>query len=323
MSLTGMEYKTLSYALIGLAGLLIWTISYWRIFKKAQIYLRRGKGSWFLPTFRAFVFIVGIIAWLLISYSLTGPRRPMGQIKNPIEVNDIFIVLDTSLSMSAIDLQPNRLEAAKERVLQFIKMHPNDRIGLIIFSEKAFTLLPLTTDMKLIEQIVPRIIMGPLGGGTNIGDALALAVARESQSLAKSKVIILLTDGVNNVGSIPPLQAAEQARDQKVKVYTIGIGTDENAVMPMGHGFSKIPGGSVDLKTLEQISSITGGKSYSANDNKGLQKVLGEINRLEKTKIDASGRIVYEELYWKYLLWGVLVLMVVELFRRFVIKEGL
>ncbi len=323
MSLTGMEYKTLSYAFIGLAGLLIWTISYWRLFKKAQIYLRQGKKSWFLPFFRFLLFFVGIAAWLLISYSMTGPRRPMGQIKNQIEVNDIFIVLDTSLSMSAIDLQPNRLEAAKERVLKFIKMHPNDRIGLIIFSEKAFTLLPLTTDMKLIEQMVPRIIMGPLGGGTNIGDALALAVARGSQSQAKSKVIVLLTDGVNNVGSIPPLQAAEQAKEQKVKVYTIGIGTDENAVMPSGHGFSKIPGGSVDLKTLEQISSITGGKSYAAQDNEGLQKVLNDINRLEKTKIDASGRIVYEELYWKYLLWGVLLLMGVELTRRFIIKEGL
>jgi len=320
---TGLEYKTLSYALIGLAGLLIWAISYWRIFKKAQLYIRKGKTSWFISVLRFSLFFLGIAAWLLISYSMTGPRRASGQIKNQIEVNDIFIVLDTSLSMSAVDLRPNRLEAAKERILQFVKMHVNDRIGLIIFSEKAFTLLPLTTDMKLIEQTVPRVIMGPLGGGTNIGDALALAVGRESQSAAKSKVIILLTDGVNNVGSIPPLQAAEQARDLKVKIYTIGIGSDENAVMPMGRGFVKIPGGSVDLKTLEQISQTTGGKSYKADDNQGLQKVLEDINRLEKTKVDTSGRVVYEELYLKYLFWGVMLLMGVELTRRFIIREGL
>lgn len=318
----GLEYKTLTYALVGLAGLFVWALAYWRLFKKAQIYLPKGKPSWFLNFFRFALFLVGIAAWLMISYSLTGPRKPMGQIKNQIEVNDIFIVVDTSLSMSGVDLVPNRMEASKEKILEFIRLHPNDRIGLIIFSEKAFTLLPLTTDMKLIEQMVPRIQMGPLGGGTNIGDALALAVARGSQSLAKNKVILLLTDGVNNVGNIPPLQAAEEARDHKMKVYTIGLGT-EKGMMPAGGGLMPIPGGSVDMKTLEQISAMTGGKCFHAKDTRGLQNTLKEIERLEKTKIDASGRIIYEELYWKYLFWGVCLLMGVELTRRFVIKEGL
>lgn len=317
-----LEYKTLSYAFVGLLGLLVWTVSYWRWFKKAQIYLPRGKSSWFLTFFRLSIFIVGVCAWLLISYSLTGPRKPAGQIKNQVEVNDIFVVIDTSLSMAGIDLRPNRMEASKEKVLEFIRLHPNDRIGLIIFSEKAFTLLPLTTDMKLIEQMVPRIQMGPLGGGTNIGDALALAVARGSQSLAKNKIILLLTDGVNNVGNIPPLQAAEEAKNHHMKVYTIGLGA-ENGQMEINGRLSPIPGGSVDLKTLQQISDMTGGKSFHATDTRGLKNTLQEIERLEKTKIDTGGKIVYEELYWKYLFWGVCLLMGVEFTRRFVIREGL
>ena len=248
--------------------------------------------------------------------------------KNTIEVNDIFIVLDLSRSMLAEDLKPNRFEAAKIKIQEFVSLFPRDRIGIVIFAEKVFTLLPLSTDLNLINKMVAQIKLGPLGDGTNIGDALALGVGRLLQSLAKNKVMILMTDGVSNVGTMTPLQAAEMAAEQKIKIYTIGIGGAKDARIPVGPNmfgvqrYQMIPGGSVDEKGLKEIADLTGGKFYMARDNKALENVLGDINKLERTEIEQSGRIIYEELYFKYLLIGVLLLIGTELSRRLLLREG-
>ena len=322
------EFQHIAYAGWGIVGLIFWVIGYFYFFKKPQLFIpKKYKKSGF-PFLRSLVFLAGVAGWLYISFALAGPRKPLGMDKNTIEVNDIFIVLDLSRSMLAEDLKPNRFEAAKIKIQEFVSLFPRDRIGIVIFAEKVFTLLPLSTDLNLINKMVAQIKLGPLGDGTNIGDALALGVGRLLQSLAKNKVMILMTDGVSNVGTMTPLQAAEMAAEQKIKIYTIGIGGAKDARIPVGPNmfgvqrYQMIPGGSVDEKGLKEIADLTGGKFYMARDNKALENVLGDINKLERTEIEQSGRIIYEELYFKYLLIGVLLLIGTELSRRLLLREG-
>lgn len=317
-----MEYNQVILPLVGVVTLIVWGISYWKIGKKAQIHipdsLRTGKNI----TLRLLLFIVGISGLGLISYSMSEPRIPKGFSNTNIEVNDIYFVVDVSRSMLANDFYPNRLEAAKKKIDGFVGLRPKDRIGIIMFAEKVFTLLPLTTDLEVIKQIISEIKIGFLGSGTNIGDALGLAVGRLVQSPTKNKVIILLTDGVSNVGTMTPIQAAEESKKHNIKVYTIGIGGSKNAKIPLGsYGYQNIPGGSIDLKTLNKISTITGGKSYIAQSEKALQDVLAEIESLERTEIKASGQIIYDEKYYQYLLLGVVMFVLAEISRRYIVRE--
>jgi Ca-activated chloride channel family protein len=321
-----MEYNNIWYSLFGIAGLLAWTFDYFNLFKKSPFKFPKVKISLYFKLIHKIIFILGIIGWLLISFSLTGPRKPQKFMPDTIEVNDIIIVLDVSRSMLADDLKPNRLEVAKKRLREFASLKPKDRIGIIIFSEKVFTLLPPTTDPSLVDKILSEINIGHLGAGTNIGDALALGVARAEASETKNKVIVLLTDGVSNVGSMTPLQAAEVAKDFKIKVYTIAIGTNEDARLPIGNGifgmqYQTIPGGSIDVKSLQQISNMTGGKSYLANSNESFKEILSDIEKLERTKIKNNNQVVYDELYFKYLFWGIIFLFGTELIRRFILRE--
>lgn len=322
------EFQHVTYALWGLVGLLFWLVSFFYWFRKPQLFLPTKYKKKGFPVVRSLIFIAGVVGWLYISFALAGPRKPLGMDKNTIDVNDIIVVLDLSRSMMAEDLKPNRFEAAKQKVSDFVALFPKDRIGIVIFAEKVFTLLPLSTDLELIKKMVEQIKLGPLGDGTNIGDALALAVGRLIQSQAKSKVILLLTDGVSNVGTLTPLQAAEMAAANKIKIYTIGIGGDKSARIPVGPNmfgvqrYQMIPGGSVDAKGLKEIADMTKGKSYMAGNNKALQNVLDEINRLERTQIEQSGRIIYQELYFKYLLIGICFLIGSELSRRLLLREG-
>ncbi|MCO4792698.1 MAG: VWA domain-containing protein [Bacteriovoracaceae bacterium] len=324
-----MSYGNFSGIFLGLLGMLVWTFSFFKIGKKAQVFLPKNLSIGKRNLMRAVVFIIGLVAWLLISFSMGQPRKPLGLSENNIEVNDIFFVVDVSKSMLAEDFKPNRLEAAKSKISEFVKLRPKDRIGIIMFSEKAFTLLPLSTDLKLIEQIITEINVGFLGSGTNIGDAIALAVARGAQSLAENKVIILLTDGVSNVGSMTPLQAAQEAKEQGIKVYTIGMGGREDARIPVGRTlfgkkqYQTIPGGSIDTKTLGQIASITGAKYYLAQNDEALKNVLLEIEKLERTEIKASSRIIYKEMYLQFFLYGLFGLVLAELLRKYLLKEAI
>lgn len=322
-----MEYKSIGLAFFGLFAALVWALDYFKLYHKAQLVLPVGNFESRGPWVKGFLFVIGLIAWLLISFALTNPRKPLKRLPGDIEVNDVFLIVDVSRSMLADDLRPNRLEVAKEKLRKFAALRPTDRIGLIIFSEKVFTLLPLTTDPTLIDQVLSEIrIGGFLGSGTNIGDALALGVARAQSSETKNKVIILLTDGVNNIGNIPPLKAAKSAKDFKIKVYTIGLGTMKSR-LPIGKSvrgvqqYQSIPGGSIDLKTLQEISDITGGKSYMANSENSLQEILQEIQKLEKTKINNNNKVIYEELFYPYLAWGLLLLILTEMLRKFLLKE--
>ena len=322
------DFQHIYYAIWGFVGLLFWLVSFFYWFRKPQLFIPQNYKKTGIPIIRSLLFVLGFIGWLYIAFALAGPRRPMGMDKNTIDVNDIFIVLDLSRSMMAEDLQPNRVEAAKQKIVDFVSLFPKDRIGIVIFAERVFTLLPLSTDLELIKKMVDQIKLGPLGDGTNIGDALALAIGRLIQSQAKSKIILLLTDGVSNVGTLTPLQAAEMAATNNIKIYTVGIGGDKDARIPVGPNmfgvqrYQVIPGGSVDEKGLREIAEMTHGKAYMASNNKALKNVLDEINKMERTQIEHSGKIIYQELYFKFLLTGVLLLLGSDLGRRFVLREG-
>jgi len=321
-----MEYSSFSFIFLGFAAMLVWSFEYWKLFKTPQLVAPNGKIKRNTSILRVIIFIIGLSAWLLISFAMTGPRKPLKYSPNNIEVNDIYFVVDVSRSMLAEDLKPNRLEVAKEKLREFAALRPTDRIGVIIFSEKVFTMLPLTTDPGLIDQILSEIKIGFLGSGTNIGDALALAVARGQESKTKNKVIILLTDGVNNVGNLTPLQAANMSKEFGMKVYTIGLASNKDAKLPVGQGlfgmqYQNIPGGSIDLKTLKEISDITGGKSYMAGSEESLKEILDEIQNLEKTKIQSQSQVVYDELFFPYLFWGILLFVFCETSRKFILKE--
>ena len=319
-----MEFRSDAFVIIGILGFIFWLIGNFNIFKKAEIYFPDRKGKTFLWS-KFTRFLLGLLAWILISFSLMGPREPTGSIQGKSEVNDIFLVLDVSRSMLATDFHPNRLEVAKNKIVEFVELRPTDRVGIIIFGNNVFTLLPLTRDPELVKKMVKDINVGFLGGGTNIGDAIGLAIARASQSLTKNKVIILLTDGVANVGSMGPLQAAEEAAKKKLKIYTIGIGGRQNRkVLRLNPGaqYQKIPGGSVDLETLKKISQITNGKSFFADDASALKRIFTEIQQLEKTEINVSSKIIYQENYLFYLTIGVLILMISEISRRILLRES-
>ncbi|MBL7665508.1 MAG: VWA domain-containing protein [Bacteriovoracaceae bacterium] len=322
-----MEFRTPFLVILPLLTMVMWSFDFWKLFRNAQLHfpLKKMKQS-LLNIKRWVLFGLGVVAWLFIAYAMMGPRKPLNFSPSQIEVNDIFMVIDVSRSMLADDIKPNRLEVAKQKIHDFLRLRPTDRIGIIIFSEKVFTLVPLTTDRKVIDEVVPEITVGNLGGGTNIGDALGLAVARAVDTETKNKVIVLLTDGVSNVGNMSPLQAAELAQKYKIKVYTIALGTDDDARIPVPGGvfgtrYQVIPGGSIDVKTLETISQMTGGKAYVAKSEQALQEILDDIQQLEKTKIESQGQIVYQEKYYQYLVIGIVLLMLIELLRRFYLKE--
>ena len=323
-----MEYRSLLSGVLGLVALLFWSLEFWKIFKKAQLVAPSNETTHRSGTnpIRLIIFLIGVVGWLLISVSLTGPRKPLKFTPSNIEVNDIFLVVDVSRSMLADDLKPNRLEVAKEKLREFAKLRPTDRLGVIIFSEKVFTMLPLTTDPNLVNEVLSEIRIGFLGSGTNIGDALALAVGRGQASKTKNKVIVLLTDGVNNVGNLTPIQAAEMAKTFNMKVYTIGLGTIKGAKIPIGKGllgtqYQNIPGGSIDLKTLREISEITGGQSYMADSDGSLAEILEDIQKLEKTKIKSQSQVIYDELFFMYLLWGILLFVLSEVLRKVLLRD--
>jgi Ca-activated chloride channel family protein len=315
---------------LGLASALLWSIGFWGFFNRDKLTVAgvdRRLGKWFF-LLKLALFFSGLIGWALLCYSLTQPREPLGQGESNREVIDIALVVDVSRSMLAEDLLPNRLEATKRQIREFAKKRITDRIALIIFSEKVFTLLPLSTDPELLDKVISDINIGFLGSGTNIGDGLGLGVARLMESETKNRVIVLLTDGVNNVGNLTPLQSAEQAKENGIKVYTIGVGSAEDAKIPMGKSvfgtqYQLIPGGSIDYETLKKISDLTGGKFYPATDEEALEKVFSDIDKLERTEIKLNEQIIYKEHYYKYFISGFLLLLLAELLKKLILKEAL
>ena len=240
---------------------------------------------------------------------------------------DIMLAIDVSGSMLARDFRPDRITAAKEVAGSFIADRYGDRIGLVAFAGEAFTQSPLTTDQGTLQTLLSRIRSGLIEDGTAIGNGLATAINRLRESEAKSKVIILLTDGVNNRGEIAPLTAAEIAKAQGIRVYTIGVGTEGMAPYPAVDIYGTPTGGTVmakveiDEKTLRSIAEMTGGEYFRATDKAKLKAIYDQINQLEKSKVEVTEHVTYHEQYLLWALAGLLLLFAEFLFANLVLKR--
>lgn len=239
---------------------------------------------------------------------------------------DIVLVLDISTSMLARDFKPDRFEAAKDISAKFVAGRENDNIGVVIFAGESFTAVPMTTDRALLVNYINDIRMGMIEDNTAIGDGLATAINRIKDGKAKSKSIILLTDGSNNTGNVAPITAAEIAKKLGIKVYTIGIGKNGMAPFPAENAYGRIEYINmpvvIDEQTLQTIANITGGKYFRATGNNVLQDVFSEIDRLETTAIDTRTYSHTEDNYWP---WAVLalVLLAFELTMRSTVLRSL
>ncbi len=250
--------------------------------------------------FRHLPFVLRVAALVFFIITLARPQSSTSNKEFKTEGVDIVLALDISGSMTAEDLQPNRIEAAKKTALQFIEERNDDRIGLVVFSGKSFTQCPVTIDHEVLKNLFEGIKTGMIEDGTAIGLGLATSIDRLKDSKAISKVIILLTDGINNRG-ISPLTASDLAKTFNIRVYTIGVGTKGKAPIPV-----KTPFGSqyvyedvkIDEDMLTKIADATNGKYFRATSNKSLEKIYEEINKLEKTKID---EMIFSKKYEEFL----------------------
>ena len=270
-------------------------------------------------------FVLRAAAFALIVVALARPQDVEQNVRTNTEGIDIMLAIDVSGSMLARDFKPDRITAAKEVAGSFIADRYGDRIGLVAFAGEAFTQSPLTTDQSTLQTLLARIRSGLIEDGTAIGNGLATAVNRLRESEAKSKVIILLTDGVNNRGEIAPLTAAEIAKAQGIRVYTIGVGTEGMAPYPAIDMFGNITFVNqkveIDEKTLTAISDMTGGKYFRATDKAKLKAIYDEINQLEKSKVEVTEHISYHELYLVWVLAALGLLLVEFLLSNLVLKR--
>lgn len=264
-------------------------------------------------------FVLRLAALALLIVALARPQTTNNKVNRNVEGIDIVMAMDISKSMIAQDLKPDRLEAAKKVGAEFVASRPNDNIGVVVFSGASFTLTPLTTDKTAIVSMMNTINSDMVDvGGTAIGMGLANAVNRIKDSQAKSKVIILLTDGSNNAGEIDPLTAAELAKTFGVRVYTIGVGTKGMAPFPVQTPFGirmEMMQVDIDEATLQQISKTTDGAYFRATDNKSLANIYKEIDKLEKTKILVEEYTSKSEEYLPW-LFGALILLLCEILLR-------
>ena len=279
-----------------------------------------GLGSWKI-FFLHIPFIFRILGIALIIIAMARPQLLNEEEQAEGEGIDIILCIDVSGSMTAQDLEPNRLEAAKGVAIDFVRKRLTDRIGIVIFSGESFTQCPLTTDHAVLENAINNIRIGLLEDGTAIGSGLGTSVDRLRGSIGKSRVVILLTDGENNGGIIDPKTAKEIAKAFAVKVYTIGVGTDGEVTMPV-----QTPLGLIMQKQhftlnedlLREIAVETGGKYFRARDNQGLQKTYEEIDGMEKSIVTIHTFSRTTEKYFP-LVWGALILLFLEILLRYTV----
>ena len=315
------------WLLLLLPLMLLW---YWFWNKKSQanvtfsttIAFKKTK-SWSDALYHL-LFVLRMIAIALIVVALARPQTHSENAKTKITDGiDIVMAIDVSASMLSQDLKPNRFEALKKVASQFVKDRPNDRIGLVIYAGESYTKTPVTTDKLIILNALSEITYGQIEDGTAIGMGLATAVNRLKESKAKSRVIILLTDGVNNTGFIDPQTAAELAAEYGIKVYTVGIGTNGMALSPYalnadGSIIYRMQQVDIDEPLMKKIAQVTKGRYFRATNNQKLQQIYDEINQMETTKIEEFKYTEVDEKFrWWVLVAGVLLLL------EFVLKHTL
>jgi Ca-activated chloride channel family protein len=322
------ERPELFYLLLGLIPFVVWYIFRQ---KKARASIRisaieplRNAPRTWKHYLRHLAFVLQMVVLALIIAALARPQSSDSWDNQTVEGIDIVIALDISSSMLARDFQPNRLEAAKNVATAFISGREYDRIGLVVFSAESFTQCPLTTDRAVLVNLFNNIESGMLEDGTAIGLGLANAVSRLKESDARSKVVILLTDGENNRGEIAPITAAEIAKTYGIRVYTIGVGTMGTAPYPVQTPFGtqiRDVEVKIDEKTLTAIANITDGQYFRATNNQKLEEIYKQIDTLEKSKIDSKSFSSKTEEYKRYavpaLLLALLALFLqIALFRQ-------
>ena len=267
------------------------------------------------------------VAFTLFVFSLARPQSQNTTVERNAEGIDIVISLDISSSMLAEDIQPNRLVASKELAADFIDKRISDRIGINVFARESFTVVPPTLDYSLVKSMLETVDLGMVRDGTAIGMGIATAVNRLRDSKAESKVIILLTDGMNNSGEIDPITAGEIADTYGIRIYTVGIGSRGTAPYPVddpifGRRYQNVEV-NIDEEMLQQISQQTGGRYRRATDLEQYTEIYQEIDRLEQSEIEEITYVYYEDLYFNYLLGGLFFLLIAFINERFVVRSPL
>ena len=282
------------------------------------------RGTSFMAVLRHVPFVLRIFALCMIVVAIARPRSSEKMEKIDTEGIDIVLAMDVSTSMLARDLTPDRLNASKDIAIEFISQRPSDRMGIVVFAGESFTQCPLTTDRATLINLMKEVQTDLIEDGTAIGNGLATAVARMKDSDAKSRVIILLTDGVNNRGEISPQMAAEIAKTYGVRVYTIGVGKEGMApypvMTPWGVEIQQVKV-EIDEKLLSEIAESTGGRYFRATDNTKLAEIYSEINKMEKARTTVDSFPIYKELFGKYALLALLALLLELVLNWFVIRR--
>lgn len=299
--------------------------------KRKGILVPTTKNMEGFGSIKAVIFLLKISKYLILTCLIIAMARPrsftISQDQDEAKGIDIMLTVDVSLSMLATDFEPDRLSVLKNIAIDFINKRPNDRIGLVTYKLEAFPKMPLTFDHEALINEIKNINQREMEDGTAVGEGLAVAVNHLQKSKAKSKIVILMTDGVSNIQNvIPPLLAAELAKSNNIKVYCIGIGTEGYALMPFGvdefgYIYNEMPV-TIDENTLREIAQITGGKYYRATSGEKLEEVYNEINHLEKSEINSSKTYNYEE-YFRFFLWIALGVLLFDALLRWVLYKFL
>jgi len=283
----------------------------------------RREGFSPLEVVRHLPFAFRILALCLIIVAIARPRSSSEVEKVDTEGIDIVLAMDVSTSMLARDFNPDRISAAKDIAIEFIAQRPSDRMGIVVFAGESYTQCPLTTDRATLVNLMKEVQTGLIEDGTAIGNGLATAVARIMDSDAPSRVVILLTDGVNNTGEIAPQTAAEIAKTYGIRVYTIGVGANGTApypvMTPWGVDVQNIQV-EIDEDLLKGISDATGGRYFRATDNTKLAEIYSEINKMEKARVSVDSFPVYKELFGRYAV-AALVFLLLEILVKLLLRR--
>ena len=282
------------------------------------------KKTTLASSIRHIPFVLRILALSLIVVAIARPRSSEVIEKIDAEGIDIVLAMDVSTSMLARDFTPDRISASKDIAIEFIAQRPTDRMGIVVFAGESYTQCPLTTDRSALINMMKEVETGLIDDGTAIGNGLATAIARMKDSDAKSRVVILLTDGVNNSGEVSPQMAVEIAKTYGIRVYTIGVGREGMAPYPV-----MTPWGvevrnlevEIDEDLLKQIADETGGRYFRANDNTKLAEIYDEINQMEKARTTVDSFPIYKELFGKYALLALLLILAELVLNWFVIRR--
>lgn len=281
-------------------------------------------GTPFMAWLRHLPFLFRLAAIVLIVIALARPRTYEETTQVDAEGIDIVLAMDVSTSMLARDLYPDRINASKDIATEFLSQRKADRIGIVVFAGESFTQCPLTTDKRTLVNLMNEVSTDIIDDGTAIGNGLATAVARLTESDAKSRVVILLTDGVNNSGEVSPQMATEIAEQYGIRVYTIGVGKEGMAkypvMTPWGVQLQDVKV-EIDEPLLKDIAQVTGGKYFRATDNTTLAEIYNEINQMETGMTTITNVVSYEELFMMYVLWALAALMMELLLDWFVIRR--